>query len=376
MPGGQPPGGGHEGNPKVTAEDGSGRAGSKTSRAEKAATIGDVARAAGVSVATVSRALRALPNVSPTTRASVEEAAAELDYHIDRTASRLATGRTETVGVVVPMFDTWYFGRVLAGVEATLRTGGYDLLVTSVTDTASRHRLASGNAPLHKRVDGIIFVDVLLSEDEIEALERSSLHVVTIGQRTGTFPSVTVDNRAAARGAVRHLVDLGHRRIGCVSGSPATDLEFTVPADRRAGYVDALDAAGLDHEPALEIVTGVSTKDGERAAARLLDVDPAPTAVFAASDDLAYGVLQHARQAEQELSVVGFDDRDLSASMGLSTVRQDPVEHGRLGAELLIDASHRTGSDAPAREVVAGTRLVVRASSVPAAAGAAASPHR
>jgi LacI family transcriptional regulator, repressor for deo operon, udp, cdd, tsx, nupC, and nupG len=327
-------------------------------------TIDDVARRAGVSVATVSRALRSLPNVSAATRHKVEAAAAELDYHIDRTASRLATGRTETVGVVVPMLDAWYFSRVMSGIEAILSEAGYDVLVTSVTDEAARHRLASGNAPLRKRVDGLIFVDVLLTPDEISALDQTSLHIVTVGQRTGAFPAVTIDNRGAARDLVAHLVDLGHRRVGFVAGGPAADLPFSVPGERRDGYADGLDKAGVGHDEGLEVWTGFTLAQGAAAARQLLEMPDAPTAIFAASDVLAFGALQAARELGRavpgELSVAGFDDREVSSAMDLTTVHQDPAAQGRAAAALLLEEPARRDHSETLHEIVAETRLVLR----------------
>lgn len=327
------------------------------------ATIDDVARRAGVSGATVSRALRALPNVSSDTRRRVEAAAAELDYHIDRTASRLATGRTETVGVVLPSIATWYFSGVLEGIESILGDRGFDLLVTSVHDSAARHRLASGNAPLRKRVDGLIFVDVLLTPDEVRDLGTSSMRVVTVGQETGAFHSVTIENRLAARNATRHLVNLGHRRIGFVAGDPRSGLPFSVPRERHDGYVEALSEAGVGHRAELVVATGASVADGAQAAAQLMAVAEPPTAIVAGTDDLAFGILQTLRSlgygVPEDVSLVGFDDRDLSAAVGLTTVWHDPAEQGRLAAELFVESMELAGQEAP-RAVHAGTRLVVR----------------
>jgi LacI family transcriptional regulator, repressor for deo operon, udp, cdd, tsx, nupC, and nupG len=339
-----------------------------------AVTIGDVARRAGVSVATVSRALRALPNVSSETRRRVQEAAHDLDYHIDRTASRLATGRTETVGVVVPALDAWYFSRVLAGVEATLGEAGYDLLVTSVSDVASRHRLASGNAPLRKRVDGLIFVDELLTDDEIEALRQTGMRVVTVGQRTGCFPAVTVDHREAARAATEHLVELGHRRIACVSGFLESDLTFSVPGQRQAGHHDALRRVGVEAPAELVVRTGPGLEHGAEVAHRLMAIDEPPTAFLASSDELAGGVLLALRSlglaVPRQVSVVGFDDREVSAAIGLTTVWQDPCAQGRAAAELLVESATMAGPEGDPREVVAGTRLVVRHTTGPATGSA------
>jgi DNA-binding LacI/PurR family transcriptional regulator len=339
--------------------------------AARPATIEDVARRAGVSGATVSRALRSLPNVSDETRLRVEAAAAELDYHIDRTASRLATGRTETVGVVLPSIAPWYFSGVLHGIESVLGDRGFDLLVTSVHDSAARHRLASSSAPLRKRVDGLIFVDVLLTPDEVHGLSTSSMRVVTVGQATGVFDSVTIENREAVRNATRHLRNLGHRRIAFVAGEAPSGLPFSVPTERHDGYVEALVEAGLEPCPELVMATGIEIASGADAAAQLMAIADPPTAIVAASDDLAYGILHTLRNlgysVPHDVSVVGFDDRDLSAAVDLTTVWHDPAEQGRLAADLFLEASDGP-EERTHRDVLAGTRLVVRGTTAKAPA--------
>lgn len=296
-------------------------------------------------------------------RERVAAAARELDYHIDRTASRLATGRTETVGVVVPDLNTWYFSGVLSGIEATLAEATYDVLVMSVHDEAARGRLASGNAPLHKRVDALIFIDVLLSDPEVRELRRAPLHVVTVGQQTRSFPSVTIDNRDAARTVTQHLVNLGHRRIGFVSGEPDIALRFSVPEERRAGFTSALGGAGLRVDNDIVIRTGSRAQDGAAAAATMMATPEPPTAIVAATDELAFGVLSTLSnlgyRVPNDISVAGFDDRELSESVGLTTVAHDPQLQGRLAAELVLGAS--VGDDeAKATHLTADARLVVR----------------
>ncbi|MBA3605740.1 MAG: LacI family DNA-binding transcriptional regulator, partial [Acidimicrobiia bacterium] len=186
------------------------------SRVGERSTIEDVASGAGVSVATVSRALRGLPNVAVSTRSRVEEVARELNYRADPAASRLAAGRSRTIAVVVPMINSWYFSNVVAGAEAVCAEVGYDLLILTAPDTAARQNVVTTAAALDRRVDGLIFVEVALPPDELVELGRHRLGVVTVGQQTMTFPSVHVDNMAVGETAVGHLVQLGHRRIGIV----------------------------------------------------------------------------------------------------------------------------------------------------------------
>ena len=224
-------------------------------------TIEHVASAAGVSVATVSRALRGLPNVAVATRARVEEVARELNYRADPAASRLAAGRSHTVAVVVPMINSWYFSNVVAGAEAVCSEGGYDLLVVSAPTTASRHEVITTVEALHRRVDGMIFVEVSLAADDVEDLRHRRLGVVTIGQDTGTYPSVQIDNEHIGRIAARHLVELGHRRIGILGAQAEDPVCFDVPGQRIEGARQVLAEAGLDLDPQL-VAHGEFTVDG------------------------------------------------------------------------------------------------------------------
>lgn len=331
-------------------------------------TIEEVARQANVSVATVSRALRGLPNVAPSTRSRVEQVARELSYQVDTYASRLATGRSDTVGLAVPSINTWYFGQVAAGIEAVLADAGMDVLLHSVDDDAGRIRLLSGQSSVRRRLDGLILIDVLLTPAETGALAADRLHVVTVGQRTDEFPSVTVDNRRAAADATRHLVELGHERIGLIGGSTHTPLPFDVLGHRRQGYVEALLGGGLAYHAELDADGGFSVRGAGEAMVHLLTLGRPPTAVFALSDEMAMGALKAAGdlglRVPEDVSVVGFDDHELAAVFGLTTVRQDPEWQGASAGRLLL------GSDQAADEpthVLGETRLLVRSTTGPPA---------
>ena len=309
-----------------------------------AATVEDVARAAGVSVATVSRALRHLPNVAGATRARVEAAAAELNYRADPNASRLATGRSNAIGIAMPFVGQWYFAQVLAGVEAVLASAGYDLLLYSAATPEDRRRFLTDALPVRKRVDGVVLIDLIVPPEEIGAWSNSGVRLVSVGQRVDPFPSVTLDNESAARRAVEHLIELGHRRIGLIGASePDSDddpFHFKVPGARQQGYRDALVAAGIEPDPALEVPAAFECTAGQRAAEQLLDLVDPPTAVFATSDEMAIGAMRAASrrglEVPDDLSVIGFDDHDLAEAIGLSTIRQPAVEIGGWAVNLLL----------------------------------------
>lgn len=335
----------------------------------RAAGITDVAARAGVSTATVSRALRGLPNVSDATRERVVRAAAELGYVASPSASSLASGRTMTVAVVTPYLARWFFAQMLEAVEQPLRAAGYRLLLYSVGDQGEDRRRAFDPAGLRKTADAVLVLNVPLTDDEIDALRELARPVALVGYQAAGFPSVTIDDVAAAETATRHLVRLGHTRIAHIGSRPERGLAFPTPVLRRRGYEHALRAAGLPVDPALH-KDGDFTVDGGAAAMReLLALGEPPTAVFAGCDHVAFGAMHTARVAglrvPDDVSVVGVDDCEMAALFELTTVAQPIREQGELVAGVLLRAlSGEIPADTPP-EVVVPTHLVVRASTAP-----------
>jgi LacI family transcriptional regulator, repressor for deo operon, udp, cdd, tsx, nupC, and nupG len=336
-----------------------------------AASIGDVAARAGVSVATVSRALRGLPNVAPSTRARVLEAAAALEYVADPHASRLAAGRTQTIGVVLPFISQWFFTQVVSGAEAVLAAAGYDVLLYNVGGAAGRERFLR-QLPFRKRVDGLLVVELPLSEREQHTLAGAGTPVATVGLAPSIFPGVTIDNVAAGVAATRHLVNLGHEEIGLIANLPDDPLHFPAPIERRRGYRAALADGGLHPRPELDVPGNFSLQGGAEAMAQLLAVRTPPTAVVAESDEMAIGALKTVRDAglrvPEDVSVIGIDDHDMAHFVGLTTVAQPVVQQGEVAAELLLRElagdGGRAGGDGPPR-VVLPTKLVVRSTTGP-----------
>jgi LacI family transcriptional regulator, repressor for deo operon, udp, cdd, tsx, nupC, and nupG len=332
------------------------------------ATIDDVAKAAGVSVATVSRALRGLPNVAPSTRDRVLAAAGELQYVAHPQASRLAARRSLTVGLVVPMLGQWYYAQLFSGVEAELAAAGYDVLPYTLAGSHGVDDFLE-QLPFRKRVDGLIVVDAPLAEEELERLATGGLPALTVGYRRPGVSSLTVDNVGASRIAVGHLTGLGHRRIAMIGGIEDDPFHFSVPVDRRRGYLEALAAVGVAAEPRLIVPGNFSLEGGVDAMHRLLHLDDPPTAVFACSDEMAIGAMQVARDAgldvPGDISVVGFDDHDVSEYLGLTTVRQDVVDLGERAATALLDQLAPGGTPPGDHHEVQPTRLVVRRSTAP-----------
>lgn len=330
------------------------------------ASIEDVARRAGVSIATVSRSLRGLPEVAPSTRDRVLTAARELHYVASPFAARLASGRTFTVGVVVPFVDRWFFATVLGAVEAVLGGAGYDLLLYNLADIAGREHFFDV-LPVRKRVDAVLVVSLSLTDAEIDSLRGLGVPVGVVGSDVAGMSSARIDDLAGAETAVHHLLGLGHTRIGLIGGDTEDPMRFTPPLYRREGYLRALDRAGIDPDPGLEQLGYFTPAGGEAAMTALLHEAHRPTAVFAESDEMAYGAIRAVRRAglrvPQDIAVIGFDDHDSADLLDLSTIGQPVRAQGTAVARavLAVVDGHRASAS-----TVLPTELVVRGSTDPA----------
>lgn len=305
------------------------------------ATIDDVARAAGVSTATVSRALRQHPYVAEETRQRVLDAVERLQYVANANASRLASGQSRTVGFIAPMITSWYTTELSAGVEEILTDARFDLLI-GTANSAARERIFRGDARFQQRVDGVILVDVFCGDDGSRQLAALDSPVVVLGEELHDLTSVSVDNQRGGRIAIRHLLELGHRQIAMVGGHDDLDVAKNVPNDRAVGVRDTLRAAGLRLPPTYVRDGDFTIVGGRTAMLNLMALPKPPTAVFFMSDEMAFGGLQALRELGLrpgvDVSVIGFDDHPVAESVGLTTVRQPVRDIGRLGARLMLDA--------------------------------------
>jgi len=331
------------------------------------ATIEDVASAAGVSMATVSRALRGLPNVAPETRARVAEAASRLRYQPDPHASRLAAGRTNAIAMAVPLLDRWYFGKVVAGVEATLSGHSYDLILYEVDGETALRRFLAGSAPYRKRTDGLILADLVVPPDLLDGLVGSGTVLATIGGRTEQYSSVMIDNFAAAELVIEHLMRLGHHCIGLIGGQSDTAIHLDVPDLRMRGALTVLDQAGMAPDPDHVQSAGFTVTGGHLAMNRILAHPDPPTAVFAFSDEMAIGAIRAAREhglrVPEDVSVAGFDDHDVAWALDLTTVAQPVMGLGEAVAELLLE--HLRDPSLPPTHEVHAVTLQARGSTGP-----------
>jgi LacI family transcriptional regulator len=327
------------------------------------ATIRDVAKEAGVSIATVSRILNGSPRVSEDARRRVQAAATALDYWPNTAAQSLSTNRTRTLGVLLPDLYGEFFSEVIRGIDhAAHREGSQILISVSHADT---HALLNTARAMQGRTDGLI----LMAPDEPSTAAikriRSRFPIVLLNPRLRIeeCSSVSIANREAAFALVNHLVRSGHQRIAIITGPPGNfDAE-----ERLLGYRDALKEAGREPDPSLEFLGDFTESSGFRAAAEMLRRPPLPAAVFAANDYMALGFLSALSQAgirvPEDVALAGFDDIEISRYLSppLTTVHVDAHQLGARAVRLLISAMRSAGSAVPSHEVLPAT-LVVRSS--------------
>jgi LacI family transcriptional regulator len=327
------------------------------------ATIEDVAAAAGVSKATVSRVLSGtFTHIRPETRRRVEEAIASLNYRPSAVARSLTSHRTYTVGMLVSDVANPFYGDVIHGVEDEAISAGYNVLLANTNYNLDRG-LALVRSLIDRRADGALIMSSSASDQWLEELARAGVPAVVLDWAGGGLEGVScieVDFRPGIVAAAEHLLALGHKRLAHVAGP----LVLKTSRDRRDVFLDALTAGGIEPDKVL-IATGELTIEGGREAWALLREQPhSPSAIFCANDLMALGVLTAARsdglRVPGDLSIIGFDDIWLAAQFDppLSSVALPRYEIGGLAMRMLLELL--AGAE-PARRVVS-TSLVLRKS--------------
>jgi LacI family transcriptional regulator len=313
-------------------------------------TISDVAAYAGVGVSTVSRVLNESPKVSESTRARVLAAIDVLSYRPNPLARGLSRGRCQTLGVIVPFFTHASAVERLRGVVAALDDSRYDLVLFNVESPLHRDEHFAALTG-RDRADGLLVLSLPPSADELNRLADAGVPVVLVDARGKDVQMVVTDDVEGGRIATRHLLALGHERIAFIGEDPTNDFGFTASPAREQGYREVLDEAGIAPRSEYLRYGPHDRTVAQRLTEQLLAQRERPTAVFASSDVQATGVLAATRSAglrvPDDVSVVGFDDIEISAYAGLTTVRQPLFESGRLGAQLLLHALTANGATQP-----------------------------
>ena len=320
--------------------------------------IAEVAKTAGVSTTTVSRVINGVATVSEANRRLVLEAVKRLKYHPNPSAQRLASGKTNTVGLVIPRFEgifhSYYALQVIKGIGISAERVRCDLLL---------HMTDGKTMPAPSAVDGVLFVDIYGCEELLDRALDEGVSTVVLNHYLTDLPvdCVAIDNRTGAERVVDYLVRLGHRDIATITG----DLKTQAGLDRLDGFVKAMKARQLPVKDE-HIRFGDSGLPSARTATEaLLALKDRPTAVFVASDDMAQETINVALakglRVPEELSVVGFDDNPVAAHgrVPLTTVRQPLSEMGRLGLDVLVQ---KRGKKQSPTKILLPTELVERQS--------------
>jgi DNA-binding LacI/PurR family transcriptional regulator len=326
--------------------------------------IADVAARAGVSKATASRALSGKGYVAEATRQRVVLAAKEIGFVPSPNAAGLVTGHTKNIGVVIPFISHWFFGEILESIEEALLGRGYDMTLYNLRPGSVDRDRVFDFFLARKRFDGVIAIGVEPTAEETGRLLRLGIPIVSIGAPVAGIRSLTIDDVRAARLATEHLLGLGHRSVMHIGGVIDGGGDRTVHGQRLTGYLGAMEAAGLTGE-IRTAQTLMSVPGGYDAGTHALS-DPAlrPSAVFAACDEVAIGVMIAARRigvrVPDDLSVIGIDGHDYAEMFSLTTIEQKPWAQGQSAVTDLLNA---VAGDPAAIEVVEmPARLVVRAS--------------
>lgn len=309
------------------------------------ATISEVASRAGVSPATVSRVLTGKPHVADETRARVLAAARDLGYVPSRVARTLARGRSDTIGVVAHLSDSPSVTERFQGLSTRLAPSPHDLSLFEIGDPSRRDSVMADLAS-PDRVGVVVLISMTPTPKELIAFGKAGVPVVAVDARVADLDCVFVDNVEGGRLAARTLLTSGHRKMAFVGDLEDDLFGFTASRDRRIGFEDVLASASIQLSSDRVKLSRHSWEAAKADALELLDLDEPPTAIFAASDVQASGVLEAARERgidiPGQLSVIGFDDIRAARSMGLTTIRQPLEESGAYGAKLALEAiEHR-----------------------------------
>jgi len=328
------------------------------------ATIRDVAQRAGVSITTVSHVINETRFVSPELRQRVQSVMAELDYQPNALARSLRRKQTHTLGMILPDSANPFFAEIARAIQRASFARGYSIILCN-SDGDLDKELVYANVLMEKQVDGIIFVAAGLSTEHIQAIRDRDVPVVIVDRDLPHVEADAVlsDNLGGGYAATTHLLQLGRRRIGCITGPS----DVTPSADRVMGYRQALAEYGIPVDEALFQRGDFQFAGGAAAMHYFLSLSEPPDAVFACNDLMAIGAMRvataYGQRMPEDLAIVGFDDVPLASYSNppLTTVAQPKQEMSELAIDLLM--TRIAGQDMPPQRRVLPTRLVVRHSS-------------
>lgn len=305
-----------------------------------APTIRDVAKLANVGIATVSRVLNENPSVSEETRNAVLAAIEELDYTPNPIARQLSTGRTLTIGVILPHLTTPSYVERLRGVQHAISETEYNMVLFSVGNPEERDAYFK-DLPRNNLVDGIIIISLPPNEDQAKRFVEADIPIILVDAYHPELCSILTDDVKGGKIATQHLIDLGHEKIAFLSEPLETPFH---PSSRyrHQGYLTALEENGISSQSKYLISGKRGRKKAKKMAKKLLTMDDPPTAIFASNDIQAIGVLEMAKElgvrVPKDVSIIGFDGIRDAKYLHLTTVDQNLFESGVVGVHTVIEA--------------------------------------
>ncbi|MFZ5519025.1 MAG: LacI family DNA-binding transcriptional regulator [Candidatus Zhuqueibacterota bacterium] len=335
-------------------------------------TIYDVARRAGVGIGTVSRVLNNSPQISPKTREKVLKVIKDLKYQPHAMAQGLARKRTNSLACIVPSFTGYFYLELINGIQQALNRHGFDLILYSVVQMEKETDVLKRTLR-ERKVDGVLLVSMPISEDYVKKFTQSKFPIVLVDSFHERVDSIAIENREGAFIATRHLIDLGHTRIGMINGNLNS-----VPAKIRLdGFKSALAENNIPfvHERVITVLQtdnkelnhnhGFNKVAGYEAMLQLLNLkENRPTAVFISSDIQAAGAVKAVRerglQIPDDIAIVGFDGIELSEYLGLTTMKQPMFEMGMLAVDRLIEKIQNPESSEKIIKKLFHTQLIIR----------------
>lgn len=330
------------------------------------ATMLDVAKQAGVSIATVSRVLNGSDRVSDDTRQRVLAVCDELDYTLNPIAQSLRLGKTNSVAAILPYLTLPSIVERLRGLMASLSENNFELVPFTLGNPKDRDAKIM-ELSRRSKTDGLLIISMPVSDEQVDLLIRNKMPTVLIDSQHPKLDRINVDDRCGGKMVTDYLIGLGHRKIGFISSYLENPLQFSSTIYRFQGYCDALEKAGLPFNPNYQKEGEHGREEAKRLAIEMLTSEDRPTAIFASSDTKAIGILDAARELNlsvpADLSIVGYDDIRDAEYVNLTTVRQPLFKAGRLGGRKLVSLMKNPNS--LPEEILLPLELIVRGTTAP-----------
>jgi LacI family transcriptional regulator len=328
-------------------------------------TIIDVAKRAGVSTTTVSHFINGTRFISEELRVRVENAINELGYHPNSLARGLRRGESKTIGLIVPDNSNSFFAEILRAIESIGHQNGYSVILCN-SDGDIEKEVSYTELLYAKQVDGIVFITTNNSIEHLQYLSRSGIPIVVVDRDLHMEDNdvILVDNFKGGYDATQYLIQLGHKKIACITGPS----KLTPSADRVGGYQKALEESNIKYDPEYVVIGDFQVDGGEKAMQQLLSLLHCPSAVFVCNDMMALGAMRAIRKASltipDDISLIGFDDIPLTSivSPALTTVAQPINEIAQCSFDSLISRMQEKSSTLPAKRIILPTKLVIRES--------------